>query len=261
MLTLDGKGALIVGTRRVGGIVARRLAAEGVSQAILYRRSRDEAERLAADVAPSVAHVHLVQADMSVEADVERAVAEAAEALGGLHFLVNMASDFQRVPFAKLDAEAWERAMTAAKGAYLLSVHAARQMLRNDGPTRGHIISFGDWAAGETVYGDYLPYLTAKAAVHFMTRAFAVELAGHGVLVNAIAPGPTMRPTDLPPEEWDRLVVSETPLRRESSADEIAEVVVTLLKAETITGEIIRVDSGRHLAGPGANTSGGQSTP
>ena len=124
-------------------------------------------------------------------------------------------------------------------------------MMANPGPTRGHIIIFGDWAAGETPYRNHLPYLTAKAAVQFMARAFAAELAPHGVLVNAIAPGPTMRPPDISPESWQRNVLGQSPLRRESSAEEMAELVVTLLKSETITGETIRVDSGRHLAGPG----------
>ena len=255
MRTLSGKGAIIIGTKRVGAIVARRLAAEGVNQAIVYRNSRGDAERLAAEIAPLVERAIVVQADVSVEEDVQRATAEAAEALGGLGFLVNMASDFQRVPFDLLDAEAWDHSMAAAKGTYLFAVHAARQMLRNDGPTRGHIVSFGDWAAGETVYSDYLPYMTAKAAIHFLTRAFAVELARQGILVNAIAPGPTMRPPHVSIEDWERIVIGETPLLRESSAEEMAEIVTTLLKTETVTGEIIRVDSGRHLAGPGANAS------
>jgi NAD(P)-dependent dehydrogenase (short-subunit alcohol dehydrogenase family) len=126
-------------------------------------------------------------------------------------------------------------------------------MRRNPGPTRGHIIMFTDWAAGETPYRNYLPYLTSKAAIDFMTRAFAVELAPHGILVNAIAPGPTMRPPDFSPEDWARRVVDRTPLRRESSPGEIAEMIVTLLRGETITGETIRIDSGRHLAGPGVD--------
>jgi NAD(P)-dependent dehydrogenase (short-subunit alcohol dehydrogenase family) len=254
--TLAGKNAILIGTKRVGAVVAQRLAAEGINQAIVYRNSRSEAESLAAEVGSVVERTVVVQANASIEEDVQRATTEAAEALGGIDFLVNMASDFQRVPFDLLNAEAWDRSMAAAKGAYLLSVHAARHMSQNDGPTRGHIINFGDWAAGETVYSGYLPYMTAKAAIHFMTRAFATELAGRGILVNAIAPGPTMRPPDIALKDWEEAVIRQTPLQRESSAEEIAAIVAMLLKAESTTGEVIRVDAGRHLVGPGIAASG-----
>ena len=241
-----------MGARRVGAVVARRLADEGVNQAIVYRASRAEAHAQAAEIAPKTERVAVVQADAASEADARRAVAEAEAALGRVDFVVNLASDYPRDPLDALDAGAWERAMEAARGAFLLSVHASRAMARNPGPTRGHIVQFGDWAAAQTPYHDYLPYLTAKAAIHFMTRAFAVELAPSGILVNAVLPGPTMRPPDIAQEEWEARLARDVPLGRESSAEEIAEVVVTLLRSETITGELIHVDSGLHVAGNGA---------
>ena len=219
MLNLVGSGALLVGTRRVGALVARRLAAEGVHLAIAYRSSRTEAEGLRESLLPSGVRVSLVQGDLSVETDVQRMVKEAREALGVLSSVVNLASDYPRTPFAALDGQAWDRGMAAARGSYLLALHAARSLMENPGPTRGHLLLFSDWAARETPYRDYLPYLTAKAAIDFMTRAFAVELAPHGILVNAIAPGPTMRPPDMSEEAWRRSVVAWTPLKRESSAE------------------------------------------
>lgn len=238
-----------MGAKRVGEIVARRLAVEGVNLTIAYRSSRGEAERLREAVAPMVEHSSVIQGDVSVEDDVRRMVETAGERLGGLSFVINLASDYPAAPFDSLDAQSWDRAMGTAKGSYLLAVHAARWMMRNSGPTRGHIVLFGDWAAGATPYPGYLPYLTAKAAVSFMVRAFAVELAPRGILVNAIAPGPTMRPPDLSEKSWERDIVAKAPLRRESSPEDIAELIVAFLKSETITGETVRVDSGRHLAG------------
>ena len=250
MLSLAGKGALLLGTRRVGQRVAHRLAREGVNLAIAYRSSKAEAEELQAALGTDV-NVCLAQGDVGVEEDVACMVAAAKESLGDLSFLVNLAADFPRAPFSTLDGKAWDDAMSFAKGNYLLAVSVARLMQQNAPPTRGHIIMFSDWAARDTPYRDYTPYLTAKASVDFMTRAFAAELAPHGILVNAIAPGPTMRPPHISEELWRRGVVEQAPLGRESSADEIAEIIASLLKCETITGETIRVDSGRHLAGPG----------
>ena len=251
MITLEGKGALIVGTKRVGAVVARRLAADGVNLAISYRNSATEAETLQRSVAGMVQRTALIQGDLTVEADVQHMVQSAHKELGDLSFVLNLASDYPRTLFDTLDAASWDTSMAAAKGSYLLSLHAARVMATNPGPTRGHVILFGDWAAGETPYVDYLPYLTAKAAVHFMVRAFAVELAAKGILINAIAPGPTMRPPDISEAAWEQGVIAQAPLKRESSAAEIAELVVTMLRSETMTGETIRVDAGRHLAVPG----------
>jgi 3-oxoacyl-[acyl-carrier protein] reductase len=255
MLTLAGRGAILAGTRRVGGVVAERLAAEGVRIALLYRRSLAEVTALQARIAEKGEPPLIVQADLGIEDDVKRAVSEAAERLGDLSFCINLASDYPRTPFETLDASAWDRGMLAAKATFLLSIHASRRMLANAGPTRGHIVNFGDWAAGETPYHDFLPYLTGKASIDFMTRAFALELAPRGILVNQVSPGPTERPPDLPDSEWAE-ALSMAPLHRESSAADIAELIVTLLRLESITGETIRVDSGRHLAGAGPADQG-----
>ena len=256
ILELNGKSALLAGTKRMGERVARRLAAEGVDLAIAYRSSRAEAERLESIVSGQVDRSCVVQGDLANEADVDRLINETTNALGGLHFVINLASDYPSATLDDLDGAAWDHAMGLAKGSYLLCASAARVMRHNGLNTNGHIIMFGDWAAGATPYTGYLPYLTAKAAVSFMTRAFAAELAPHRILVNSIAPGPTMRPPDISEESWDKDVLAQAPLKRESSADEIAEIVVTLLKSETITGETIRVDSGRHIAGPGVIDGG-----
>jgi NAD(P)-dependent dehydrogenase (short-subunit alcohol dehydrogenase family) len=248
VLNLAGKNAIVAGTRRVGGVVVSRLAREGVNVAILYRSSQAAADSQAEDARQTGVKAAVLRADLTNEDEVSSAVQQAREALGEISFCINLASDYPRVSMEQLDAAAWDAGLSAAKGTYLLAAHSARAMSWNPGPTRGHLIFIGDWAAEQTPYQDYLPYLTGKAAVHFMTRAFAAELASRGILVNAILPGPTARPPDLSDRAW-QIVMDQTPLGRESSEEDIAELIVTLLRLETITGETIRVDSGRHLAG------------
>ena len=247
-MDLLGRCAVVVGTRRIGRVLALRLAALGMDVGVVYRGSRDEALALADEVRGLGQRAIAVQSFLSSDSEVAAALDAVAAACGPVSVLVNLASDYARTPFETLDAHTWDRGMLAARVNYLLAVHAARRMKLQPGPTRGHILQFGDWAAGETPYKDYLPYLTAKAAIQFMTRALAVELAADGILVNTIAPGPTVRPPDITEEDWAATVVSRTPLRRESSVDDIVELAVTLLRSDTITGEVIRVDSGRHIA-------------
>jgi pteridine reductase len=247
VIELRGKGAIITGTRRFGAIIARRLAQEGVHIALVYRSSRTEAEELQKELA-SQTQVVLIQADLSDESQVERVVQTAKSELGDVSFLVNLAFDYPRDPLDKLDGAAWDRGMAGARANFLLAVHAYKVMQQNEGPTRGHLIFFGDWAADETPYSDFIPYLTGKAAIHFMTRAFGRDLAEFGILVNCIAPGPTALGIGMSDVGWAR-AIGFTPLKRESSAHDIAEMVTSLLRTETITGEVLRVDSGRHVVG------------
>ena len=153
MLDLKGRGVLIAGAKRVGAVVARRIADEGASVAITYRSSIEEAESLRDEIAGRVASkTALIQANLADEADAQLAVATAARELGGLHFAVNLASGFPRTPLAELNEAAWERSMADAKASYLVTLHAARAMMANEGPTRGHIVLFSDWAALHAPY-------------------------------------------------------------------------------------------------------------
>ncbi len=249
MLDLKGRGAIVAGTRRIGATVVKRLAREGVNLAIVYRRSREVADALYASIHDHVDRACVIQADLALPQDVTRIVEGAQRELGDLSFCIDAAFDYPRTPYPSLTAGDWDHAMASAKGAYLVALASSRVMQGNAGPTRGHIVFFGDWAAEETPYADYLPYLTAKAAVHFMTRAFALELSSYGILVNTISPGPTVQdPALVSTAEW-KAALAQTPLHRESSEEEMAELVATLLKLETVTGENIRVDSGRHIVG------------
>ena len=253
LINLQGKRAIIVGARRIGAVVAHRMAAEGIDVAVVYRNSEDEAKALVKELLLKKINATTIKCDLTDEDQVLNMLDKAKTKIGGVDFGVNLASGFPRDPFMELNSDSWDKSIGDAKGTFLFGVHLSRVMMSNSGPTKGHLVFFSDWAAIHAPYKNYLPYMASKASIDFMTRAFAVELSGNGILVNAIAPGPTMRPPDISEASWNQNVVSKAPLQRESSASDIGEMVVTLLKSETITGETIRIDSGRHLAGPGNN--------
>ncbi len=251
MINLQGTGAIIVGTRRIGAVIAHQMAQEGIKIVVVYRNSKAEANKLVTQLKSKTDLAVAIKCDLSDENQVKKMINQAKSDLGTLNFGINLASSFPRNPFKDLDAKAWDISIEDAKGTFLFGIHAGSAMMANAGPTKGHLIFFSDWAAIHAPYKNYLPYMSAKAAIDFMTRAFAVELASSGILVNAIAPGPTMRPTDIAEPSWNENVVAKSPLVRESSANDMAKMIVALLKTDTITGETIRIDSGRHLAGPG----------
>ena len=251
MISLDDKSVVIVGAKRVGQVLAKRFANEGMRIAIAYRHSKIDAQNLLDEVIKTSPDSFILQVDITSEDSVKNMIKEVEAKFGELNFAVNLASQYNYTPFESLDSSTWDENMADAKGSFLFAINVAEMMKNNLAPTKGHIMFFTDWAAGNTPYVGYLPYLTSKAAIDFMTRCLAVELASHGILVNSIAPGPTERPPEIDKQTWTSGVIEKSPLRRESSAEEMAELIISLLKSETITGETIRVDSGRHLAGPG----------
>ncbi len=241
-----GKVALINGGARIGRTVALALARRGCRLALTYRSSREAADQAAAEARSEGARVEVLRADARDEGQVKAAVSAAAERLGGLDILVNMASTYRSTPPDRLDAAAWSEAMEANAQSALLFCVAAAPLMRERG--QGRIVNFADWlpASGRPRYREYVPYYSAKMAVLGLTQALALDLAPE-ILVNAVAPGPILPPEGSSPEEEAR-VVAATPLGRWGGAEEVARAVLFLVETDFVTGECLRVDGGRHLA-------------
>jgi NAD(P)-dependent dehydrogenase (short-subunit alcohol dehydrogenase family) len=240
------RAALITGGRRIGAAVAHALAVAGYDVALSYNRSRAEAELTAADIQAQGRRAHLAQANLGEAAECRALVDGAAAALGRLDVLVNMASVYAAVPFDNLDENAWHSVVDVDLRAAFLCSHAAVPHMRRAGG--GHIVSFSDWvaASGRPRYPGFLPYYVAKAGVIALTEALALEVAGDGILVNAVAPGPIVAPPGTTDEEL-KAVEAATPLGRWGGTDAIVRTVMFLVESDFITGETIRVDGGRHV--------------
>lgn len=243
---MANKVALITGGKRIGAVVATTLAKAGIDAALVYNRSRQEADDTAAAVRALGRRAFVVQADVTNEDACNAAVAATVRELGRLDILINMASLYTAKPFAELTAVDWDRQLAVDLRAAFLFSHAAAPAMKSLGG--GRIINFADWivASARPRYPGYLPYYVAKAGVKALTEALALELAADQILVNAIAPGPILAPPDMSPEESDA-VVKSTPLGRWGGEDEIAKAVMFLVESAFVTGETIRVDGGRHV--------------
>ena len=240
-----GKVALLSGAARIGRSVAEALAERGADVAIAWRSSRASADAAVAAARALGVRAAAVQADLTEPGAAARVVESVRRDLGRLDILVAMASRYERTDFAGLGEEGLRPNLEAdLESVYRLALAAAPAMRAGGG---GRIVAFADWLprSGRPRYKGYLPYYVAKAGVVALVEGLALELAPD-ILVNAVAPGPILKPPGFT-DEAEREVMKATPLGRWGGPAEIARAVLFLVETEFVTGECLRVDGGRHL--------------
>jgi NAD(P)-dependent dehydrogenase (short-subunit alcohol dehydrogenase family) len=245
-MDLRDRVVLLTGGKRIGASVAMELARRGAHVALGYNRSRADAENTAAAVRAEGRRAIVWQADVANADQCEALVAATVGQLGRLDVLVNMASVYRSVPFDEMTHDDLRASLDVDLSSAFLCARAAVPHMRAAGG--GRIVNFSDWLAvsARPRYKGYLAYYVAKKAVIGLTEALALELAADQILVNAVAPGPILPPPDLPDAE-SQAVEKATPLGRWGGGAEIAKAVAALVETDFITGEVIRVDGGRHI--------------
>ena len=246
---LQGKVALVTGAARgIGRAIADRLAANGAS--LVYA----DIDLAGAEAAAGPAHLAL-PLDVTSEAQVERAFATTTERLGRIDILVNNAGigtgPEDRRSIEAVPTEQWRRVIDVdLNGVFLMSRAGAAAMIGQKG---GRIINIAS-VVGLVPLRLQSAYVAAKAGVVNLTRAMALELAPHGILVNAIAPGSTETEAwrgwieDASSEQqalYTRLL-SHIPLGRAAKPEEIAHAALFLAAPASsyITGHVLTVDGG-----------------
>lgn len=225
----------------MGRAIAVALGAAGMRVVVHYHSSADGARETARLVTAAGGSATVVQADLCNVSACEQLIDAVVSGQGELHSLVNSAAIMLRTPVGTVSEGDWD-------AMYALNVRAPFFLAQRAAPalraTGGSVVNIADLAAFETWTG-YVPHGMTKAAVVQMTRALAHALAPE-VRVNAVAPGVVLLPEGFTEAQAEHLRRT-TPLQRIGTPEDVAAAVVYLLCAGFVTGEIIRVDGGRHV--------------
>jgi len=234
--------ALVTGAgKRLGRVVALRLASEGADVAVHYGKSEAEAREVVAEIEKLGRRAGSFSAELTDVSAIQKLVQSVASRFARLDILVNCAANFLETKFGETNEATWDASLDANLKAPFFCAQAAAPHLAKSG--RGVIINFAD-IGGLLGWTEFLPHSISKAGVIMLTRILAKELAP-SVRVNAIAPGTITMPGD--PPEWQADFIRRAPLQRTGKPEEIADAVMYLVGAEFVTGQVLVVDGGRTL--------------
>jgi dihydroneopterin aldolase len=246
MSSADGKQpvALVTGAaKRIGRAIALGLARRGWAVGVHYNQSADEAEALVGELRSGGAEAAALPADLSIAEEALGLVRVCALRLGTPRCLVNNASLFQFDGITSLSAAGWDAHQAVNLRAPVLLAKAFAEAL--PAFDRGSIVNIIDQRVLKPS-PDFFSYGVAKAGLAAATTMLAQALAPR-IRVNAVGPGPTARSIHQTEDEFIAQGRS-LPLRAGPAPEEIAEAVLYLVDAHSVTGQLIAVDGGQHLA-------------
>lgn len=235
---------LITGAaKRLGRAIALKLADGGYDVAIHYRSSKPDAESLAAEIQAKGRKAALIDGELSKESDVVTLVPRAAAALGAVTALVNSASVFEDDRIETMTRASWDKHIETNLRAPLVLAQSFAKAL--PASQHGAIVNMIDQAV-LNLTPQFMSYTVSKAALWTLTQTLAQALAPR-IRVNGVAPGPSLKAEKQSQANFDAHVKA-TLLQRPSAPQDIAGAVHYLLTAPAVTGQLIAVDSGQHLA-------------
>jgi ketoreductase RED2 len=237
--------ALVTGsTSGIGAAVVRRLAAAGTQVVINSTKTVDAGAAMVAELGPD--NAHYVQGDIAAPDDATRLVAETIDRFGRLDILVNNAGATVRIPhndFETASPEVFRRLFEVnVIGTWQVTV-AAMPHLKATGA--GSIVNVSS-LAGSRPTGSSIPYAVSKAALNHLTALLA-NVVGPDVRVNAVAPGLVDTPWTAEWQDLHEAIKVMAPMGRSAVPEDIADVVMTLIDATYVTGQVWVIDGGLGL--------------
>ena len=230
------------GARRLGRAIALALADAGHPTVIHCRGSRDEAERLCAEIRARGGRAAVVSADLAEERQVATLIPAAVAAIGPIGVLVNNASIFERDEWDTADRASWDAHLdTNLRAPFILTQAFARALPPG---AEGNVINMLDQRVW-SLTPHFVSYTLSKAGLWALTQSMALALAPR-VRVNAIGPGPVLPSPRQTAEQFARQCAA-TPLGRGADPEEVGRAVLAILALRSMTGQMIALDGGQHL--------------
>lgn len=246
---LRGKVALVTGAssglgRHFAGVLARHGAS-----VVLAARRREALEQVAKDLRGTGASVEFVGLDVRDPEGIPESIAAAARAFGSISILVNNSGVAVTKPVLEQSEEDWSSVVdTNLGGAFRVAQAVARQMV--EAGRGGSIVNIAS-IVGLRAAGQLAPYAASKAGLVYLTRSMAVELARHGIRVNAIAPGyfETDMNSTFFATEAGHAMLKRVPLRRLGRLVELDAPLLFLASdaSSFVTGSVVTVDGGHSV--------------
>jgi len=246
MTRIARSGAVLVtgAGKRIGRALALALAEANFDVAIHYRSSKQEARAAADEVVKRGRRAELVQADLSNARETAGLIAGTNKVIGPLSLLVNSASVFENDAIATMTQESWTRHMeTNLHAPIKLAQDFAAQAERG---ANNLIVNIVDQRVLKLT-PQFFSYTLSKSALWTATQTMAQALGGQGVRVNAIGPGPVLKNPRQSDADWTRQNEA-TVLGHGATPDDIGAALLYLISARAVTGQMILVDGGQHLA-------------
>jgi 3-oxoacyl-[acyl-carrier protein] reductase len=248
-MRLQGKTALVTGgSRGIGRAIVKAFAAQGAKVALVYRGSRESAESLVQEIREAGGTAMAMQTDVTDAVAAQKCVEQVEKEPGPIDILVNNAGVIHDDLFVRMEPEQWQKVLETNLGGTVNFCRAvAYPMMKR---RAGRIVNISSIAADHVNMGQ-TNYAASKGAINSFTRALAVELAGRGVTVNAIAPGfiETDMSAAIRNKAGDLIEKKMIPMKRIGKPEDIAHVAVFLASDESayITGQVLTVDGGLSL--------------
>jgi 3-oxoacyl-[acyl-carrier protein] reductase len=244
---LSGKVAVVTGASKgIGAQVAEELAAHGASVVVNYARSKQDAEKVVADITKAGGKAVAVAGNVAKSEEIERLFDEAKEAYGKIDILVNNAGIYAFAPLEMVTRESISSMFDVNVTGLLLATKAALPLFPAEG---GSIINIGS-VAGEPTPPQSAVYSGTKGAVNSITRVLAKELGPKNIRVNAVNPGPILtegyKSAGIQNSPLEAHMLQSTPLGRLGQPADVARVVAFLAGEEAgwISGSLLDAAGG-----------------